>query len=179
NGLEVVHQLLLREVLRPVERHVLDEVGQTALVLVFENGAGVDDQPQLGALRGLAVHADVVAKAVGQCTRGDAGIQRKRRLELLARTGNGEGDAEDRGQYRRSDVPGHSVFSGRAVMLRRTSPKYRAAATARQRVAPGACAARRTGAPIAGAGAITAVNGHGAVLAPPGRVTGERTARWR
>ena len=43
------------KVLGAVERHVLDEVRQPALVVVFENRAGVDDQPQLGALLRLLV----------------------------------------------------------------------------------------------------------------------------
>ena len=58
--------LLLGEVLRAVEGHVLDEVRQAALVVVFEHRPGVDDEPELGAILGLLVDADVVAHAVGQ-----------------------------------------------------------------------------------------------------------------
>jgi len=43
---------LLREVERAVEAHMLDEVRQPALIVVFEHGAGVDDEPELGAAPG-------------------------------------------------------------------------------------------------------------------------------
>ena len=51
---------------RALELHVLDEVRQPLLVVVFEHRAGLDDEPQLGAVRRLAVRADVVAQAVRQ-----------------------------------------------------------------------------------------------------------------
>ena len=41
--------VLLREVPRAVEAHVLDEVREPALVVVFENRSGIDDEPELGA----------------------------------------------------------------------------------------------------------------------------------
>ena len=45
--------VLLGEVQRAVEAHMLDEVREPALIFVFEHGARVDDEPKLGA--GLAV----------------------------------------------------------------------------------------------------------------------------
>ncbi len=58
--------VLLGEVLRPVERHVLDDVGQATLIGVLEHRARVDDEPQLGASLRLGVAADVVAHPVRQ-----------------------------------------------------------------------------------------------------------------
>ena len=51
---------------RAVERHVLDEVREPALVVVLEHRAGVDHEPELGAALRLLVGADVVAQAVRQ-----------------------------------------------------------------------------------------------------------------
>ncbi len=72
--LHEVDDVLLREVLRAVERHVLDEVREPALVVVLEHRAGVDDEPQLRALLGPFVRADVVAQAVRELARRDLRI---------------------------------------------------------------------------------------------------------
>ena len=40
---------LAGEVLRAFEQHVLDEVRQPLLVVVFEDRSGLDDEPQLHA----------------------------------------------------------------------------------------------------------------------------------
>jgi hypothetical protein len=58
------HDVALREVLRPVERHVLHEMRQSLLVIVFHQRADVDDEAKLGALFGQPVPADVVLQAV-------------------------------------------------------------------------------------------------------------------
>ena len=50
----------------PFERHVLDEVSQTELVVVLEHRTGADDEPQEGAVLGPAVLPDVVAETVVQ-----------------------------------------------------------------------------------------------------------------
>ena len=47
--------LLLREVLRALELHVLDEMRQPQLVVVFEHRPRLDDEPQLGAAGRLRV----------------------------------------------------------------------------------------------------------------------------
>ncbi len=63
--------VLLREVARAVEAHVLDEVRQPPLIVVFENRSRVDDEPELGAALRLLILADVVAQAVGERADGD------------------------------------------------------------------------------------------------------------
>ena len=57
---------VLREILRAVERHVLDEVGQSALVIIFENGSGFHYEPKLSALLGFLVRENVIAQPVGE-----------------------------------------------------------------------------------------------------------------
>ena len=52
------------KVLGAVERHVLDEMRQPALVVVLEHRAGVDDEPQLGAASRLPVRPHEVLQAV-------------------------------------------------------------------------------------------------------------------
>ena len=49
-----------------IEAHVLDEMGQPTLVVVFEHGAGVHHEPQFGATSGLRVRPDEVLQTVGQ-----------------------------------------------------------------------------------------------------------------
>ena len=68
--------VLAGEVRCAVEGHVLDEVGQASLVVVFEHGTGVHHQAQLGAAFRRAVAADVVLKAVGQSAGADFGRDR-------------------------------------------------------------------------------------------------------
>ena len=64
--LEVLHEVVLREVRGAVERRVLQEVRVAELVVVLQHGARVHDQPQLGALLRPHVLADVVADPVRQ-----------------------------------------------------------------------------------------------------------------
>ncbi len=52
--------------LRALELHVLDEVRQAALVVVFQDRPGLDDQPEFDFARGLRVRPDVETEAVGQ-----------------------------------------------------------------------------------------------------------------
>ena len=61
---------------RALELHVLDEMRQAALVVVFQDGPGLDDQPHLGLTRGLRVRPDVEAEAVGQPADEDLRIDR-------------------------------------------------------------------------------------------------------
>ena len=72
------HEGVLRKVLRAVECHVLGEMGQPLLVVLFEHGPGLDDEAQFGALLGLLVGADVVAQAVLERALGDLGVDRDR-----------------------------------------------------------------------------------------------------
>ena len=64
------------KMLRAFELHVLDEMRQPLLVVVFEHRSRFDDEPQLGAARRPAVRADVVAQAVRQRADGRFGIHR-------------------------------------------------------------------------------------------------------
>ena len=97
------HDLELRKVLRAVERHVLDEMRKSALVVIFQHGAGVYDQPQFCAVLRSPVAADVVAKAVlelagadlridGHSTAERRGIRRDGRL-LRTEQGGCDGGA--------------------------------------------------------------------------------------
>ena len=67
---------LLGEMQRAVEAHMLDEVSEPALIVVFENGARVDDEPKFGAGLRLLVRADVVAQAIGERADRDQRIDR-------------------------------------------------------------------------------------------------------
>ena len=69
--------VLPREVQRAVERHVLDEMRQPALVIVLEHRAGVDDESKLGAAARLSVRPDEVLQPVRQPA--DAGPAGRRR----------------------------------------------------------------------------------------------------
>ena len=77
--LEVLHDIVLREGLRAVEGHVLDEMRKATLVVVFQNGTGIHDQSQFSTLLGLCVASDVVANAVRQRADLDRRIDRQRR----------------------------------------------------------------------------------------------------
>ncbi len=68
--------LLLGEMERAVEGHVLHEVREPALVFVFEHRTGLDDQPKLGARLRQPVLANVIPQAVRQCTHGNERIDR-------------------------------------------------------------------------------------------------------
>jgi hypothetical protein len=84
-------RLLLREVACAVERHVLDDVREPLLVVLFEDGSGPDDEPQLRALLGFRVGADVIPQPVGERRPDDRGIDGYRlaqRERFRARIGN-------------------------------------------------------------------------------------------
>ncbi len=57
---------LLWKMLGSLEFHVLVEVRDPLLVVVFQHGAGLDDEAQLGAMLGPLVRAHVVAQTVRQ-----------------------------------------------------------------------------------------------------------------
>ena len=81
--------VLLREVARAIEGHVLDEVRQPALVVVFEHRAGLDGEAKLGASLRLPVGAHVVAQAIRQRADGDLRIDRNRLVERRGLRGGG------------------------------------------------------------------------------------------
>ena len=76
--LQVRHQFVFLEVGRAIEGHMLDEVGQPLLVVVFEHRAGLDHQAQFELLFRLAVLLDVVGQAVGQFAHFDLRADRDR-----------------------------------------------------------------------------------------------------
>jgi hypothetical protein len=79
---------LIREVGGAVERHVLDEVGEPALVVVLEDRAGADHEPELGAVAWRPVGAHVITKAIRQRADRDPRVGRYR---LRERRGGGAG----------------------------------------------------------------------------------------
>ncbi len=105
--LEILDQVILREMSGAVERGVLDDMGVPELVVGLEYGAGIDDEAKLGPLLGLEVLAYVVAQAVRK--RADLHVrvgrqhsgQRRRRLwagsrgALLAETHGGQANKND------------------------------------------------------------------------------------
>ena len=66
DGFQILHYLLLGEALRTVECHVLNEVRQSLLGVLFMDGASLDDQCDLRPVSRLLIVPDVVAQAVGQ-----------------------------------------------------------------------------------------------------------------
>ncbi len=110
--LQVRHQLVLAEIGRAIERHVLDEVRQAALVVVFQDRAGLDDQAQFELVFGARIALDVVGQAIGQLADLDLRADRDHGVELqrvhfrdgclwragLRRTVRQRGHAHQRGQ---------------------------------------------------------------------------------
>ena len=92
---QVPNELLLGEVPGSIERHVLDEVRQTPLVVVFEDRPRVDDQPQLGSILRPLVGSDVVAQPVVQSADDHSRIEGQRGTVQRALSGSGRG-GEDR-----------------------------------------------------------------------------------
>ena len=83
------HRLLLREVLRPVERHVLDEVRQTLLIGLFDDRPDVDHQPQFGALLRPLRRPNEILQAVREFASRDRGIERNLLRERRRLRGGG------------------------------------------------------------------------------------------
>ena len=71
---------------------MFEEVRQALLVVLFHHGAGVDRQPQFGALRRLGVLADVVGEAVVELAGADGRIERQalRQIDGAAAAGSAE-----------------------------------------------------------------------------------------
>ena len=100
--LQVLHQIVLLEVGRAVERGVLDEVRVALLIIVLEHGAGVHGQTEFGAFRWQGVLPDVVAHAVRERPGDELGSdaewlrQRRRCAGLLSdqRKGDTGGERE-------------------------------------------------------------------------------------
>ena len=107
NRLHEGGDILLGEVAGAVEAHVLDEVREPPLVVIFEDRTGPDDEPQFGTALRLPVGADVVAQPVRQRADGDQRVDRNELVErdvlrgvgdrLLGR-GHTRGHGDQRGQ---------------------------------------------------------------------------------
>ena len=80
-----IDEPLLRKMPGTLELHVFDEVRQPLLIVVFENRTGLDNEPQLSAVRRLGVRADVIAETVGQRPNEHVGIDRHRLRERIRR----------------------------------------------------------------------------------------------
>jgi hypothetical protein len=109
DGLQVRDQLPRLEVLAPVEVHVLEEVGQAALVVVLEDGSRLDRQAEGHALLGAAVLADVVGDPVGEPPDPDGGVDGEDLVESCGggsrrrgRLWHGGGGRRQRGQQHRA-----------------------------------------------------------------------------
>ena len=57
---------ILREMFRPVEGQMLQEVGQAPLPLLLIQGAGLDEQPIHGLALGIRIGKDIISKSVLQ-----------------------------------------------------------------------------------------------------------------
>ncbi len=86
-----VDDALPGEMTRPLELHVLDEMRQPLLVVVFQHGTSLDDEAQLGAVGRLRVCAHVVAQAVRQGPDRDSGIDRHLLRQAVGGDGGGRG----------------------------------------------------------------------------------------
>ena len=72
--LQVLYELVVREVLGAIEGHVLDKVGESKLVVVFEDGADPNDETQLSARLGYLVLFDEPAQSIVEGAAADAGV---------------------------------------------------------------------------------------------------------
>ena len=144
--LEDTQQLILGDVGRPVEGHVLHEVGQPQLVLILHQRAGIDAQAQ-GRLpgRGRIAH-DRILHAIGKDTEADIGIGRDVAGRLRPRIGRldlcecGCGGGQD-GDGRRSKQEQTGRTHSRSLSEGRGSPRIRSRAG--QKEGPRYCYRRR------------------------------------
>ena len=58
DGFKIVHEIFLRETLRSLECHVLNQMGNAALIIVFKNRSGTHNQTQLNAVLRFVVFHD-------------------------------------------------------------------------------------------------------------------------
>jgi len=87
-ALHVVKHGFLGEVLQAVEGHVLQEVGETALVLFFEDGTNLLRDVEVGALGGFFIVTDVISQSVLQLTSSDVWVEG----DLLGNHGDAQGN---------------------------------------------------------------------------------------
>ena len=99
DGLEPVDERVAGEVLGAVEAHVLEEVGQTALVFVLEDRAYLLGDEEVGLTFGVLVVTDVVGQSVGELAHDygavDRGVRRLNQLRhVLSRSAGAEQHAK-------------------------------------------------------------------------------------
>ena len=100
-----------------VESHVLDVVREAALVLLLEDRAGAQGQPELGAVERFAVFLDVVGQAVAERAAVRVGVERKVALRGL-RPGQrcAGGERQDGGGQDRERTDSRRCGTGRMGM---------------------------------------------------------------
>ena len=121
---EALHErddVLLGEVAGAIEAHVLDEVRQSALVVVFEYRSGLHGEAKLGPSLRLPVRAHVIPQAIrerpGPNLRIDGNrLGQRRGLRaggwdglLGRRHGRGHGDGGDQTHEQGAEVRGHGT----------------------------------------------------------------------
>src|SRR4029078_4663861 len=83
--LEIFDEIVLGEMLRAIERGVLEEVSETEFVIRLQPRAGIYDEPKLGALFRPGVLADVVLQAVRQLANAELWVDWKARRQIRTR----------------------------------------------------------------------------------------------
>ena len=76
DALEILLEVVTREMLGAIEAHVFQEMGKAALVVLLLHGAHLLGNVEVGSALGPFVVADVIGESVGQCTHADLGVQR-------------------------------------------------------------------------------------------------------
>ena len=77
DGLQILLQGVALEVVRAVEGHVLQEVGQSALVVVLVDGAHFLGDVEVDHMFGIVVFADVISQSVVQFADANLRVNRK------------------------------------------------------------------------------------------------------
>ena len=97
DALEPVQDAFLREILRAIEAHVLQEVGEAVLVRGLLDGADVGGQVEFRPSLRLFIVTDVIGQAIVQLPFADGGIIRKLR-HLLGTQEKGSGQNGSKGK---------------------------------------------------------------------------------
>ena len=97
DALEPVQDAFLREILRAIEAHVLQEVGETVLVRGLLDGADIGGQVEFRPSLRLFIVTDVIGQAIVQLPFADGGIIRKLR-HLLGTQEKGSGQNGSKGK---------------------------------------------------------------------------------
>ena len=99
DALKPVQDALLREVLRAVEAHVLEEVSQTVLVRGLLDRAHVGRQVEFGPSFGSFIVQDIISQAIVQLSLADGRVVGKLRHFL----GKQRGGAQENGSHRKKE----------------------------------------------------------------------------